>query len=314
MSAQRIASLLAGGTEILYGLGLGDRVVAVSHECDYPPEAAAKPRVTQANVDDSVSSNQIDEQVRAWTSAGNALYSIDVQTLADLRPDLIITQSQCDVCAVSYDDVMSAVREWPELHSAKVVDLNPTSLNAIFQDILRVGEAAGVGKTAVQYVRRLKARVETIRGCTQALPVSERLRVVCIEWIEPLMLAGNWMPELIDIAGGRCALVEAGRHSGYAEWPAVCDYDPQVIVIAPCGFECRRAVAEAAALADLPSWQQLSAVRNQRVFAADGAAYFNRSGPRIIDSLELLTHFIYPDIIAPPLGTAEVLWARLVRT
>ncbi|MBI4716752.1 MAG: ABC transporter substrate-binding protein [Planctomycetes bacterium] len=294
MGAQRIASLLACGTEILYGLGLGERVVAVSHECDYPPEVLRKPRVTRAHIAADAPSAEIDRQVRAAGQSKTPLYSIDVQLLASLHPDLIVTQAQCEVCAVDLVEVLAAVEANAELGAAQVVALNPTTLEAVFEDIAAVGRAAGGTDAALSYVAGLRRRVDRVRVATEPLADRTRPRVVCIEWIEPLMLAANWMPDLIAAAGGRTDLTHAGARSGYADWAAVRDYDPEVILVAPCGFDLPRTLRECAPLTRLPGWAGLRAVRSGQVFAADGNAYFNRSGPRLVDSLEVLAGLIHP--------------------
>lgn len=322
MTATRIASLLASGTEILFALGLSERVVAISHECDYPPEATNRPRVTRTRVDAAASSGEIDAQVRAMSAAREALYEIDEPLLASLQPDLIVTQAQCDVCAVRFADVLRAVERQPSLRGAQVVPLNPQSLDDIFADILRVGAAAGAEIAARELVDRLQMRVAAVRGratrgadtpvcqapttrTTQArvsTPQSdayrampkEQPRVVALEWLDPLMVSGNWMPELIELAGGLSRLSLPGQHSPSVTWEAIVAENPDVILVMPCGFDLTRTLAEATLLERLPGWHDLSAVRAGRVFAVDGNAYFNRSGPRMVDSLELLAHLFYP--------------------
>ena len=300
MAVERIASLLSAGTEILYGLGLGERVVAISHECDWPPEVAGKPRVTSTRVAAGAASGQIDRQVRALTEAGEALYEIDAERLAALSPDLIVTQAQCDVCAVRYQDVIDLVERHESLRRTRVVALNPLSLDDIFADIVRVGEAAEVSEEATRFVAALQARVAAVVAKTKGLAENDRPRVAAIEWIDPVMIAGNWMPELIDLAGGQSGLAAAGRHSGYTPWRLVVEYDPEVILIMPCGFDLARTLAEAPALTALDGWNNLSAVQSGRVHAVDGNALFNRSGPRMVDSLELLAHLLHPPLIPAP--------------
>jgi iron complex transport system substrate-binding protein len=295
MTPRRIASLLAGSTEILYGLGLGDHVVAVSHECDYPEEARLKPRLTFTNIDAAASSAEIDRAVRTESAAGAPLYRIDAERLAELRPDLIVTQAQCDVCAVSLDDVRAAVESVPGLASAAVVALNPNTLDGIFDDIARVGRAAGVPDRAERYIASLRARVDNIRLRAADIARVDPWRVVCLEWTEPIMVAANWMPELIRIAGGRCDITDAGAKTVYTDWNDVVEFDPQVVIVAPCGFELSRSVAELGNLKRLLEWDQIDAVQHHRLYAADGNAYFNRSGPRIVDSLELLAGLIHAD-------------------
>lgn len=303
---QRIVSMLSAATEILYGLGLGDCVVGVSHECDFPAPVADKPRVTRSHIDDSASSRGIDEQVQRMAGSGESLYGIDQPTLARLAPDLVVTQAQCDVCAVKYDDVLAAVeRLWPQ-REVPVVALNPMSLDDIFRDIQRVGDATNRSAKAAAFVDGLNRRVAAIRDTTAAFAPAERPRTAIIEWIDPPMLAGNWMPELLEIAGGRCELTARGRHSGYVDWPQLVRFDPEVIVVSPCGFDLARTVAEATTLADLDDWQQISAVVHGRTYAVDGNAFFNRSGPRIVDSLEILAHLLHPQRFGRPLDATQV--------
>ncbi len=291
-ASSRIASLISSGTEIIYSLGLGDRVVAVSHECDYPAEVAQLPRVTFSNVDSLAASGAIDEQVKKLSSGGAALYGIDRDALIRLRPDFIVTQAQCDVCAVRYQDVLDLVRAAPELLHTRVIALNPQSLNDVFQDMLRVGDALNACDEAERAVAQLRSRITAVRDRTRSLP---RSRVACIEWIEPLMLAANWTPELIEIAGGHCPLATAGTYSTYSSWDDVVAFDPEVLVVAPCGFDLPRTIREAAVIAAWPRFNGLSAVRQGRVYAADGNAYFNRSGPRLVDSVEIFAQLFHPE-------------------
>ncbi len=298
---QRIACLLSSATEMLYGLGLGDRVVAVSHECDYPAVVAAKPRVTFSRVDSAADSRAIDDQVRSLVSSGDALYHIDTRLLESLAPDLIVTQAQCDVCAVRYEDVVRAVTQSPTLHGRPVLALNPHSLADVLTDIQRIAAAAGVPAAGEHYVVQLQARVTAVRQRTARIPVAKWPRVACIEWIDPPFLAANWMPELIGWAGGDDGgLTRQGEHSAVVRWEDVTALDPQVIVVMPCGFDLPRTVAEASRLSGFPGWQNLTAVRTGRVYAADGNAFFNRSGPRLVESLEILAHLFHPELHPAP--------------
>lgn len=290
----RIASLLASATEIVYGLGLGDSLVGVSHECDYPPEATTKPRLTGSRINAAASSGQIDREVRERTPAGEALYDIDVAVLASLAPDLIITQAQCDVCAVRYADVLEAVATEPALRNTQVIALNPQTFDDVLADILRVAEAAGCRERGAAYVAELQGRIEKIAAKGRSIPPEQRPRVACIEWTDPLMLAGNWMPQMVELAGGVNLLSKAGEHSPVCRWEDLRAADPQVIVVCPCGFDLERSRQELATLEALPGWHDVTAVRQGRVYPADGNAYFNRSGPRMVESLEMLAGFIYP--------------------
>ncbi len=309
---RRIASLISSATEILYLLGLGDQVVGVSHECDFPPEILDQPRLTRSLVESSASSRAIDDQVRELAIQQSALYEIDAELLAQLAPDLVITQAQCDVCAVRYEDVVAAVEASPALAHTEVLSLNPTRLSDVLNDIRRIGKAAEVESRAAAVIAELEARVARVRAATSSLQPEQRPRVALLEWIDPPMLAANWTPELVAWAGGRDGLSVDGAHSTYANWQDIAGFDPEVIVILPCGFDLRRAITEAQVLPGVPEWQALAAVRNGRVFAADGNAYFNRSGPRLVDSLEILAHLFHPDRFPPPLAEPHRAWRRLI--
>lgn len=311
MSAQRIASLLASGTEILYGLGLGDRVVAISHECDFPVEVTSKPRVTRTRVDDSASSGDIDQQVRSMMADGAALYELDIERLAKLRPDLIVTQAQCDVCALSYDDVVQAVGSHQVLSDTDVVALNPTTLEGIWADILRVAQAAGASAQGETFVGGLRRRVRAVESATGALIDTQRPRVVCLEWVDPIIPAGNWMPELVALAGGSCGLAQPDEHSSVNDWQQVVAFDPQIIVVMPCGFDLSRSLIEARTLTALPGWADIEAVASRNVFVVDGNAYFNRSGPRLVDSLEILAAMFHPQRFPLPAHIPPPAWQRL---
>ena len=307
MTVQRIASLLASSTEILCALGQGSQIVAISHECDCLAEVIDRPRVTSSLVAVEASSQAIDEQVKQLSRESGAIYQVAVDRLAELAPDLIVTQSQCDVCAVSYVDVLSAVENTPELSGAQVVALTPNTLGDIFEDILRVGQATGRTEAAIGLVAGLKDRVEVVRQ--RVSHVQSRPRVACIEWIEPLMVGANWMPELVELAGGQPGLATGGQKTVYTAWEALRQYDPEVIVVMPCGFDLERTLQEAPTLSQLPGWADLGARRADRVYAVDGNAYFNRSGPRIVDSLEILAYLLHPDAAERPGG--EQAWAPL---
>ncbi len=300
MPYPRIASLLASATEIAYGIGLGEAVVAVSHECDFPADALSKPKVTFSHVGAENSSQAIDDQVKDLLARGAPLYEVDAERLVALAPDIIITQAQCDVCAVDYDDVMALVDQQSALRDTQVVALNPQSLDDIFRDVVQVGQATGQVAAAERYRQLLETRTKRIQRATETLPAEQRPRVACIEWIDPLMLSANWMPRLVEIAGGRHDLTQDGRHSSYTSWDAVAEYDPEVVVVMPCGFDLARTVSEAESLSKVDCFRQLTAVKNGRVFAVDGNAYFNRSGPRIVDSLEILAHLLHPDLVDDP--------------
>ena len=307
--AQRIVSLLPAATEIVCFLGLEDRLVGISHQCGHSPALSGKPRVTFSALDSTAASGQIDAEVRNLAVRGEPLYGIDEATMAELNPALIVTQAQCDVCAVRYDDVLAAAQRIAPDGSLRVLALKPATLDDIFQDILRVGSAAGVSEVATDRVKGLRQRMAAVEQRTASIPVGKQPRVAVIEWIEPLMIAANWTPELVAVAGGQYGLAEAGRHSTYVPWDDVRRYDPQVLLVAPCGFDLPRTIAEAAQLATLPGWHELSAVRDGRIWALDGDVHFNCPSPGVVDTLELLGHLLYPQRMPAPV--AEPTWKRL---
>lgn len=294
MSTTRIASLLAAGTEIVHALRLGENLVAISHECDHPPELMNRPRVTRANVASTAESRSIDHEVKSLLASGKPLYEIDVPLLASMKPDLIVTQSQCAVCAIGTGDVWKAVEADRRLADARVAALSGGRLAEVLTDIERVADAAGASEAGRAVVQSLQYRVRAVRRIGEAIPAVERPRTVCIEWIDPVMVAANWVPEMIEWAGGMGGLTQAGQRSAYTDWNRVVEFDPQVIVVMPCGFDIPRTQREAPSLVGLPGWAGLSAVRSGRVFAVDGNAFFNRSGPRLVDSLEILAGLLHP--------------------
>jgi len=306
---RRIVSLISSATEILYLLGLGDRVVGVSHECDYPADVATKPRLTRSLVESTASSRAIDDQVRTLACARSALYEIDAKALAELEPD----QAQCDVCAVRYQDVVDAVKSTPSLQGTPIVALNPASLSEVIGDIKRIAVAAGVEPEGIRQIALAERRVAQVQIKALSQPRDRFPRVACLEWIDPPMLGGNWMPEMVRNAGGDPGdLVTAFQHSTYADWESIARFDPQVVVIMPCGFDLARSIVEAQVLSDIAEWRGLSAVRDGRVYAVDGNAYFNRSGPRLVDSLEILAHLFRPELFPPPATEPQQAWRRLV--
>lgn len=292
----RIVSLLPSTTEIAFALGLGDEVVAITHECDYPPEARRRPVITSSALDHSgASSEEIDAAVRGQLRDNLSIYRLDTELLAALRPDLILTQALCEVCAVSFGIVEQAVAAVGG--EPTVLSLEPTSLDGIFGTILAVGNATGHREQARALVAGLRARVERVRSAAAELP--QRPRVACLEWFDPPFGPGHWLPELVTIAGGRPGLGAAGEPSRRILWGEVIAFAPEVIILTPCGFDLDRAVSEAAAiLPHRPGWSALPAVRAGRVYAVDGNSYFSRPGPRIVDSLELLAALIHPDQFA----------------
>ncbi|MGH9356009.1 MAG: cobalamin-binding protein [Terriglobia bacterium] len=291
----RICSLLPSATEIVYALGLGPHLAGVSHECDFPPEAALLPKLTRSNIPGGLPSREIDSTVSATLDTAGSLYEIDLPLLESLRPDLILTQRLCDVCAVSFDRVQEAVKGLPS--HPEVLNLEPRSLNDIFENIRQVAAAAAEPRDAA-LVSSLHARVEAVRAKTRGL--LERPRVFCMEWVDPPYCGGHWMKELVEIAGGRDDLALLHRPSERIEWKRVLEFAPEVIVLTCCGFELDRSAQEGAILAGFEGACDLPAARTGRVYATDASHFFSRPGPRIVDSLEILAHIVHPELFSPP--------------
>jgi len=294
----RIVSLLPAATEIAWALGLGERLVGRSHECDWPAEALALPALTRPRIDPAATSREIHEAVgRAVTAepgSSTALFALDVERLAALEPDTILTQATCEVCAISGADVAEAVRR--SAANLQVVPLAATTLAGLWADILSVGAATGTLPRARELVARLQARCDSVACRVAALSRkgAARPRVAVIEWLDPPMAAGNWVPELVRLAGGEDCLGRSGEHSHWIDWPAVAAADPELVILAPCGFTLERIVAEAATPAVREHLAPLRAVREGRLWAIDGHHLLNRPGPRLVDSLEVLAEILHP--------------------
>jgi iron complex transport system substrate-binding protein len=294
----RIVSLLPSATEIVCALGLEDRLVGVTHECDHPASVRRLPKVTRTLIPTEAPSAEIDRLVRERLRTDGALYTLDLPALEALRPDLIVTQALCDVCAVAEEEVRAAACTLPG--SPRVVNLEPGSLAEVLAAIRQVAEAAGVGREAEQVVAGLTARVEAVAARTEGL--RHRPRVAHLEWLDPPFSSGHWGPELVRLAGGVEGLGEEGRPSRTLTWDEVVAWRPEVVFIACCGFGIERAMDDVPLLQSVPGWQDLPAVRADRVFLADGAQYFSRPGPRLVDSLEILAHALHPEVHPLPAG------------
>ena len=300
----RICSLLPGATEIAYLLGLGDQIVGVTHECDYPPDAKYKPVVVRSVIDPNrMSSQEIDAKVAALLQAGKGLYTIEDTIFFEASPDLILTQGLCDVCALDYDEVVKAAQQLPRMPD--IVSLNPHSLAEIFDDILRIGRATQRESSATTLVRALRQRTNQVGDSEPKY----RPRVVCIEWFEPLYVAGHWVPEMVTLAGGFDVLGRNGEPSHKVAWRNVIDANPDVILLMPCGFDVRRTVKESTPLRSLAGWNDLPAVKAGNVYALNGNAYFSRPGPRLVNGLEILARIIHPQQVAENPSTLDA--ARL---
>ena len=306
LKQQRIVSLLPGCTEIVCALGLADQLVGRSHECDYPPAVRHLPVCTGPQFDVLAPSVELDRQVKSLLQNALSIYRVDAGKLRELHPDIILTQSQCEVCAVSLAEVEQAVDAWVG-SKPRLISLAPDSLADVWDDILRIAETLGAEKRGAEVVNELRGRVESIAAKTRTL--AHRPSFACIEWIEPLMAAGNWVPELVDLAGGLNLFDEAGKHSPWLNWEALCEHDPEVIVVSPCGFDMNRTRNELPALTGRPGWEDLRAVKTRRVCLADGNQYLNRSGPRLVESLEILAEILHPEVLR--FGHEGGGWARL---
>jgi iron complex transport system substrate-binding protein len=302
----RIVSLIASATEIVAALGFEDQLVARSHECDYPPSVGRLPVCTGPKFKINGTSAEIDRRVKETLQDALSVYHVDGDKLRVLRPDVIVTQSHCEVCAVSLKDVEQATCDWLE-SQPRIVSLAPNALADLWRDIRQVAEALGVPRRGDELVTKLQERMAAISAQAQALP--DRPIVACIEWIDPLMAAGNWMPELIDLAGGVNLFGEPGKHSPSMTWDQLCAKDPEVIVALPCGWDIPKARQEMAVLTAKPEWPKLRAVREGRVYVTDGNQYFNRPGPRLVESLEILAELLHPGAIH--FGHEGVGWERL---
>ncbi|MCW3040753.1 MAG: cobalamin-binding protein [Solirubrobacterales bacterium] len=286
----RIVSLVPHATELLYALGLGDDVVAVTHECDHPTEAQAKPHVTRDRLPAGLSAAEIDRAVRVRTEAGEAIYELDEELLHALEPDLIVTQALCPVCAVSYDDVAkvaTTIKTCP-----KVIALDPKTLGETMGDIRTLAEATGCREAGLDLVARQRARIDRVKLAVRKAP---RPRVVAIEWLDPVFIGGHWTPQLIDLAGGIDVLGNPGEHSEQVMWEDVKAARPEVVVCMPCGYDAPRAHLEAELYA-----HELRRLGAERVVAVDASATFSRPGPRLVDGLELLGHILHPDLVGAP--------------
>lgn len=287
--AERIVTLLPSATEIICGLGLGDKLVGITHECDYPADITHLPRVTSSAIGKGLSSLDIDNQVRSHLEDNAALYSLDLPLLETLQPDLIVTQALCDVCAVSMSEVSIACDTLTS--SPALLNLEPMSLGDVFDTILAVGDATGYRQNAYEYVAALKSRVAGVRERRQ--DTRHRPSVAFLEWIDPPFNAGHWTPELIEIAGGIDCLGEKHQPSRTISFDDIASADADVLVIAQCGFDLARSTQDLDILKRNLPWDDLKAVRNNRVHVVDGNAYFSRSGPRLVDSLLIMEQLLW---------------------
>jgi iron complex transport system substrate-binding protein len=290
----RIVSLVPSATEMLFALGLGPDLIAVTHECDYPKAALELPRVTRDVLPTGLSSAQIDAAVKERTLAGESIYELDTELLHDLRPDLIVTQALCSVCAVSYDDVRAIAEELET--QPMVISLDPQTVGEVFSDARTLAQATDTKEAAVDLIRESSARIDRIRLLVRG---ARRPRVLALEWLDPPFAAGHWTPQLIEYAGGEDALGLAGEHSEQRTWAEAEASRPDIVIVMPCGYDAEIAHREAEMHRD-----ELAAIGAGEVVAVDAASYFSRPGPRIVEGLELLAHILHPELVPQASGEA----------
>lgn len=294
---QRIVSLLPSATEILFALGLGPRVLGISHACDYPPAVKHKEVLVQAAFDpDTLTADEIDRLVADFVGRGESIYVVNDGAVQRLQPDLIVTQTLCDICAVAtdhVDEIVALLDKRPD-----VVALHPHTLEDVLEDIRKVGEATGMQAAAEQLMKTSRRRIDAVREISAT--VANRPRVFCLEWYEPPFTGGHWVPQMVEYAGGEPLLSSPGRPSERVAWETIVENEPDVLILMPCGYDLARTTQEAAVVTKLPGWDTLPAVQNGRVFAVSGTDFFNRPGPRLVDGLELLAWILHPDLFEKP--------------
>ncbi|APR82664.1 Putative ABC transporter [Minicystis rosea] len=304
----RIVSLLPSSTEICFALDLGDALVGVSHECDFPPEVRGRPVLTAPKVDPHATSAEIDQQVNALAAAGESVYRIDEERLHALAPDLVLTQGVCEVCAVSLDEVEDAVRR--SSPGAHVHALSPSTLEDVIDDVVRVGIAAGVPDRGERVATALRGRLARLRAEVATLP---KPKVLLLEWLSPPFIGSHWTPEILRIAGGEPVLGRDGVPAAPVAWERIVEAAPDVVIVAPCGFRIEQSLREMSELARHPAFATLPAAQRGRVVLLDGNAFFNRPGPRLVDSAELAALAMHPDHFGGrfPFGAEEIVfWSQ----
>ena len=291
MSPQRIVSFLPSATEMVYALGAGDRLVGVTHECDFPPEARSKRVVVRPVLQlETMSPGEIDAAVSGQVSASSSVYNVDAALLRELQPDLITTQDLCAVCAPAQDDISRALAGLPQ--SPRILSLTPHTLADVLDNLRELGTALGCIAESEALICDAQQRLERVAARSSRLT---RARVFCMEWTDPIYCTGHWVPEMVEIAGGSDMIARKGGDSVRVQWEEVVAFAPEVLVIAPCGFDLAHAKQQATGLLQLPGWDSVPAVQSGRVFAVDANSYFARPGPRLVDGTELLAHLIHPE-------------------
>src|SRR5262245_61887327 len=290
---KRVLSLIASATEIVCALGARNLLVGRSHECDFPPEVTRLPSLTEPKFPATGTSYEIDARVKAILQEGLSVYRVDAEKLQALRPDIIVTQDHCEVCAASLKDVEAALCAWSG-RQVEIVSLKPDALADIWEDIAKVARALGIERQGGHLVERLKARMARI--VEQSDTARTRPRGAMIEWVDPVMAGGNWMPELVQMAGGENLFGVTGQPSPWLDWDQIVAANPDIILIHPCGFDMARTLREMPLLERRPGWRKLKAVQQDRIFVADGNQYFNRPGPRIVESLAILAEIFHSEL------------------
>ncbi len=293
MNGLRIVSFLPSATEMVFALGLGDQLVGVSHECDYPPQAKEKPVVVGPALEfAAMSLGDIDTAVSSHLRDGKSLYAVDETLLQSLEPDLILTQNLCQVCATSGNEITQALKQLPK--QARVLYQTPHSIREIMESIQVLADVAGVSQTGSNLIEQCKLRLDAIAAKVprQGPPP----RVFCCEWIDPVYCSGHWVPEMVTLAGGNDSISQQGKDSVRVPWEQIVEYAPEIFIVMPCGFVVEKAIEQTHSLASKCGWRDLPAVQNGRVYAVDANAYFARPGPRVVDGTELLAHLIHPEI------------------
>ncbi|HMO79716.1 MAG TPA: cobalamin-binding protein [Pyrinomonadaceae bacterium] len=299
----RIVSLLPSATEIVCALGLEGRLIAVTHECDFPSGIDARPQITSSRIShETMSSSEIDHAVRSQLDGHGSIYDLDTALLAELKPDLIITQELCDVCAVSYKTVSSAAKMFTA--DAHVVSLEPNTIEDIFSNILTVGGLAGIKERADEVVSELRERLDRLRE--QTAVVEDDPRVMMLEWLEPPFAPGHWVPEQVEAAGGECVLGRAGERSVATSYEAILEADPDVLVMIPCGFYIKDTIRQLEKTQFPAKWRRMKAIEQGNIWAMDATSYFSRPGPRVVDGAELLAGLLHPGVFSEPDNTQAV--------
>ncbi|MEZ6049069.1 MAG: cobalamin-binding protein [Planctomycetaceae bacterium] len=293
---KRILSLLPAATEMVFALGCGGQLVGRSHECDFPAEVNSLPICTRSRLITQQSSSAINDDVLRTLQEGNSLYQVDYDLIKELKPDVVLTQAQCEVCAISYQEVACELEPLIQ-NGVKLVSVEVYRLIDLWKQMRNLGKALDAEQQAEEWIDTAHGRISRLLESTTS--EATRPRVACIEWFEPLMAAGNWVPELVELAGGENLLGVAGEHSPWMSWEELLSADPDVIVLMPCGFDLGRSRVESTLLTQAGPWSDLRAVSEGRVYLTDGSQFFNRPGPRLVDSIEILAEILHPACFTP---------------